>query len=156
MRAIAAISLNRVIGKENKIPWHLPDDLKWFKQITQGGILVMGRKTFESIGKPLPGRETFVLTRGHWTHPDVKTASIPELLSSHSKEPRPLFVCGGAEIYNQLLPYCSDLYLTVVNQVVEGDAFFTEFESLFKLKQIILKNEEFEIHHYRIRETLKS
>ena len=66
------MSLNRVIGNGNKIPWHLPEDFKWFKQVTMGQVLVMGRKTFESIGKPLPGRETIVLTRGAWSHPGVK------------------------------------------------------------------------------------
>jgi len=66
------MSLNRVIGDGSKIPWHLPEDFKWFKQVTMGQVLVMGRKTFESIGRPLPGRETIVLTRGTWTHPGVK------------------------------------------------------------------------------------
>src|SRR5262245_29472359 len=72
-KAIAAMSLNRVIGAGNKIPWHLPEDFKWFKQMTTGNVVVMGRKTFESIGKPLPNRETIVLSRGGFSYPGVKT-----------------------------------------------------------------------------------
>src|SRR3954471_20027493 len=79
-KAIAAMSLNRVIGLSNKIPWHLPDDFKWFKQMTTGNVVVMGRKTFESIGKPLPNRETIILSRGDFAHPGVKTIrSLDEL-----------------------------------------------------------------------------
>ena len=70
-KAIAAMSLNRVIGNGLEIPWHLPEDFKWFKQTTMGQVLVMGRRTFHSIGRALPGRETMVLTRGHLSHPDV-------------------------------------------------------------------------------------
>ena len=71
-KAIAAMSLNRVIGNENQIPWHLPEDFKWFKQMTTGQIIVMGRRTFESIGKPLPNRETMVLSRSEFRHPGVR------------------------------------------------------------------------------------
>ena len=73
--AIAAMALNRVIGDGNQIPWHLPEDFKWFKQTTLGHVLVMGRKTFASIGRPLPGRETIVLSRSGWSHPGVRTAA---------------------------------------------------------------------------------
>jgi dihydrofolate reductase len=72
-KAIAAMSLNRVIGNGNQIPWHLPEDFKWFKATTTGHVIVMGRKTFESIGKPLPNRETIVLSRSAFSHPGVKT-----------------------------------------------------------------------------------
>jgi dihydrofolate reductase len=79
-KAIAAMSLNRVIGAGNQIPWHLSEDFKWFKQTTTGHIIVMGRKTFESIGKPLPNRETIVLSRSSFSHPGVKTiAGLEEL-----------------------------------------------------------------------------
>jgi len=153
MKAIAAMSLNRVIGCGNQIPWHLPEDFAWFKRKTMGGVLLMGRKTFESIGRPLPGRETIVLTRSGWTNPAVKTASSPDSLPLAADDSRELFVCGGAEIYTSMLPRCTDLFLTVVKREVAGDAFFPEFEPLFDLKDIVLEQPEFEVRHY-VRNTL--
>ena len=108
-KAIAAMSLNRVIGQGNKIPWHLPEDFKWFKQMTTGQVLLMGRKTFESIGKPLPNRETVILSRSNYTYPGVRTISdLDQLDLEH--ESREVFICGGAQIYEQTLQLCSDLY----------------------------------------------
>lgn len=147
--AIAAMSLNRVIGNGNKIPWHLPEDFKWFKAVTMGQVLVMGRKTFESIGKPLPGRETIVLTRGAWTHPGVKTASGLEALPLAADDPRTVFIAGGAEIYRQALPLCAELLLTRVKREVEGDAFFPAFEEQFELVEKIRETPEFDILRYR-------
>ena len=94
-KAIAAMSLNRVIGAGNQIPWHLPEDFKWFKQMTTGQIVVMGRKTFESIGRPLPNRETIILSRSRFEHPGTRTvASLREVLVSG--ETREVFICGWA------------------------------------------------------------
>ena len=149
-KAIAAMSENRVIGAANKIPWHLPEDFKWFKKMTTGNVIVMGRKTFESIGKPLPNRETIVLTRGQWQHPGVRTASDLSQIDP-AKEARDIFICGGAQVYEQALPLCSDLYLTLVKRVVEGDAFFPQFENQFELVAEILDCAEFKIVHYRNR-----
>jgi dihydrofolate reductase len=149
-KAIAAMSENRVIGAGNKIPWHLPEDFKWFKKMTTGNVIVMGRKTFESIGKPLPNRETIVLTRGQWQHPGVRTVSDLSQIDP-AKETRDIFICGGAQIYEQALPLCSDLYLTLVKRVVEGDAFFPRFEDQFELVAEILDCAEFKIVHYRNR-----
>jgi dihydrofolate reductase len=147
-KAIAAMSLNRVIGAGNKIPWHLPDDFKWFKAITTGHVIVMGRKTFESIGKPLPNRETIVLSRSAWTHPGVQTIhSLDELPAL--ADGRKIFICGGAQIYAQALPLCSDLFLTLVKREVEGDAFFPPFEDRFELAGEIRDTPEFKILHYR-------
>jgi dihydrofolate reductase len=138
--AIAAMSENRVIGAGGKIPWHLKDDFRWFKHKTMGGTLIMGRKTFESIGKPLPGRRTIVLTRGHIENPDVESwsvaASLPEI-------PGPGWICGGAEIYLQLLPKCEYLYLTRVKREVAGDTFFPAFEDRFRRDQVIHETPEF-------------
>jgi dihydrofolate reductase len=147
-KAIAAMSLNRVIGAGNKIPWHLPEDFKWFKQLTTGNIIVMGRKTFESIGRPLPNRETVVLSRSQFSFPGVRTISdLNELdLSNDSRE---VFICGGAQIYQQALPLCSDLYLTLVRREVVGDAFFPAFEDQFTLAKEIRDTPEFKILHYR-------
>ncbi len=150
-KAIAAMSLNRVIGAGNKIPWHLPEDFKWFKQMTTGHVIVMGRKTFESIGRPLPNRETVVLSRSHFQHPGVRTiADLSQL--DLAEESREVFICGGAQVYEQTLPLCSDLYLTLVKrEVTGGDAFFPPFEDRFELAEKIHAAPEFEILHYRLR-----
>ena len=150
-KAIAAMSLNRVIGAGGKIPWHLPEDFKWFKQMTTGHVLVMGRKTFYSIGKPLPNRTTIMLTRSPEPVPGIITVSDLNKIDRDTLAlgQRQIFICGGAEIYRQALPLCSDLYLTLVNRVVEGDAFFPPFEDRFELVREILNGPEFKILHYR-------
>ncbi len=149
-QAIAAMSLNRVIGAGNRIPWHLPEDFKWFKQMTTGHIIVMGRKTFESIGKPLPNRETIVLSRGGFGYPGVRT--LPDLAAvSAVGGNRQVFICGGATVYAQALPLCSDLYLTLVNRTVEGDVLFPPFEDQFELAAELRATAEFKILHYRSR-----
>ncbi|GIL16626.1 MAG: dihydrofolate reductase [Oligoflexia bacterium] len=138
LSAIAAMSRNRVIGKENKLPWHLPEDLKYFKEKTKGKIMIMGRKTFDSIGqRPLPGRLHIVITR----NPDYKSKDdLVKIVSSLEQAialaktlighpyPDEVFVVGGAEIYKQALPLLNRLYLTVIEKDYEGDAFFPEFE----------------------------
>jgi dihydrofolate reductase len=144
------MSLNRVIGRGGRIPWHLPEDFKWFKQLTLGHMLVMGRKTFESIGRPLPGRETIVLSRGGFAHPGVRTAASLDTLPLAAADSRTLFICGGAEIYRQALPRCSDLYLTLVKrEIPDGDAFFPPFEDQFELVEKLRDTPEFTILHYR-------
>jgi dihydrofolate reductase len=154
LKAIAAMSLNRVIGAANKIPWHLPEDFKWFKKMTTGHVLVMGRKTFESIGKALPDRTTIVLTRSSAPIPGVQTISELSQIAQGSPalRGREIFICGGAQIYQQALPLCSDLYLTLVNRTVEGDTFFPPFEERFELFEQVLDSPEFKILHYRSRE----
>jgi dihydrofolate reductase len=145
--AIAAMSLNRVIGRGSEIPWHLPEDFKFFKQTTMGHVLVMGRKTFESIGRPLPGRETVVLSRTGFSHPGVRCVARLEDLPAPTVE-REVFICGGAEIYRQALPLCRTLYLTLVKRQVEGDALFPEFENDFELVKEVCDTPEFKILHY--------
>src|SRR5260370_12678896 len=107
------MSVNRVIGVGSKIPWHLPEDFKWFKQMTTGQVMVMGRRTFESIGKPLPNRTTIVLSRSTAPIPGAQTVSDLSLVDPGSPEfdGRDVFICGGAQVYAQALPLCSDLYL---------------------------------------------
>lgn len=148
--AIAAMSENRVIGRGSQIPWHLPEDFKWFKQTTLGHVLVMGRKTFESIGRPLPGRETIVLTRSGFSHPGVTTAATLEEVETKVAG-RQAFIAGGAEIYRLALPVCSDLYLTLVKRTVDGDVFFPPFEDQFELAAELRDTPEFKILHYRRR-----
>lgn len=151
--AIAAMARDRVIGRRGEIPWHLPEDFRWFKQTTMGGALVMGRRTFESIGRPLPGRVTVVLSRSGFRRDDVVSAGSLAALAELSL-PRPLFVCGGAEVYRQALPRCSDLYLTLVKrEVPDGDTFFPPFEEAFELAGKLRETPEFDILHYRRRTT---
>ncbi len=150
-KAIAAMSLNRVIGDGNKIPWHLPEDFKWFKQMTTGNVIVMGRRTFESIGRALPNRETIVLSRAGFAHPGVRTVADLAALdpAGGAFAGREVFICGGAQVYEQALPLCSDLYLTLVKREVAGDAFFPRFEEAFELAEEILDTAEFRIVRYR-------
>ncbi len=147
------MSLNRVIGADGKIPWHLPEDFKWFKKMTLGNVVVMGRKTFESLGRPLPSRKNMILTRHPQrlikTHPEIfgqyhewrggrylkrayqfhftklEKNQRTEILIFNSLDrlnpeefPNDIFICGGAQIYEQALPRCSDLYLTLVKREV--------------------------------------
>jgi len=125
--AIAAMSENRVIGLNNQMPWHLPADLKHFKTITLGYPILMGRKTFDSIGRPLPDRCNVVITRDvDFVAPGCVTAnSIDTALSavSYSNE---IFVIGGAALFQQMLPQISRLYLTVIHHEFQGDTFFPE------------------------------
>ncbi len=148
MEAIVAMARNRVIGVENHIPWHIPEDFRWFKQLTMGHTLLMGRRTFESIGHPLPGRQTIVLS--HSWMPPVGVGvvrSVDELLAEAKKHDR-LFVCGGANIYKQLLPFCTDLYLTLVKDTPKGDAFIPPFEHLFPKVTTLRSADTFDILHY--------
>jgi len=146
--AIAAMSENRVIGNEGKIPWRLPEDFRWFKHKTMGGTLIMGRKTFESIGDPLPGRQTVLISRkanALATHTCRDLSSLDETLSGL---PEPYWICGGAEIYRQLLGKCGLLYLTRIKRTVPGDTFFPPFEDDFQVDQTIHENADFRVERW--------
>ncbi len=125
---IAAVAENGVIGRDNALPWHLPDDLKWFKNLTTGHTIIMGRKTFESIGKPLPNRRTIVLT----SQPDLVAGvpAAPDLPSALelARDEREVFVIGGAAVYRAALPLAHRLYLTRVHSSVAGDVMFPELD----------------------------
>jgi dihydrofolate reductase len=150
-KAIAAMSLNRVIGDHNRIPWHLPEDFKWFKKITMGNVLIMGRKTYESIGGPLPGRTTIVLSRTMTALPGVVVKGGLDEIDPSAKDcaGRELFICGGAEVYQQALPKCSDLFLTAVKSVVQGDTLFPPFEQDFFMAATLADTPTFRILHYQ-------
>jgi dihydrofolate reductase len=125
MTIVVAVSSNGVIGREQTLPWRLSSDLRRFKKLTMGHALLMGRKTYESIGRPLPGRTTIVVTRQKgYSIPGVMTAhSIPEALSMLPAGQH-LFVVGGGEIYRLAMPWCSKIVLTRVQTSVEGDVYF--------------------------------
>ena len=126
---IAAVANNRVIGCKNSMPWHVPADLKWFKKITMGKSIVMGRKTWDSIGRALPGRQNIVLSRNALplgASCDVLT-SIEQVLMLSTSE-NEIMIIGGGDIYSLFLPYASRLYLTQINVSPEGDTWFPLFE----------------------------
>ena len=146
-KAIAAMAENRVIGNKGDIPWHLPEDFKWFKKTTMGDILVMGRKTYESIGRPLPGRETYVLSRQTREIEGVHNFTDLKILDQLDTD-KTIWIAGGGEVYSQMLPHCEALYLTRVHRTVEGDALFPEFEDQFTLQETVATNEDFTIEHW--------
>ncbi len=148
LSAIAAMAANRVIGCQGRLPWHLPEDFQWFKATTMGHVLVMGRKTFESIGRPLPGRETVVISRSGFNHPGVTVIQDLSALARWPAE-RHFFICGGAQIYALALPFCEDLYLTLVKREAKGDTFFPPFEERFALVGVVKETPDFRILHYR-------
>jgi len=148
MIAVAAMAANRVIGAEGKIPWHLPEDLRWFKELTMGGTLLMGRVTYDSIGRPLPGRQTVVMSRKEGLEiPGVRVIRDLSGLRGLSVQGE-VFVVGGAEIYRATLPYCRDLYLTEVLQEVAGDRKMPMFEEVFRFSAILRETPEMRIVHY--------
>ncbi len=142
-KAIAAVSLNGVIGKNGDLPWRIPGELKWFKKITMGHIIVMGRKTWDSLPCALPGRENWILSRSSF---DPKNARVFNTFQEIEKEAdaRTVFIIGGGEIYSSFLPRCNELFLTEVQQIVEnGDAFFPRYKKEFEIKEKIVTENEF-------------
>ncbi len=143
---IVAHDPNRVIGKNNELPWHLPEDLAYFKRMTMGKAMVMGRKTYESIGRPLPGRLSIVVTRD----PDYSAEGVVIVNSldegiEKAKEYAPeVMIIGGAEIFNLVMDIADRLYITLIQSEFEGDTFFPAYEDEWVLKstseEIISKN----------------
>jgi dihydrofolate reductase len=128
---ICAMANNRVIGLNNQMPWHLPADLKHFKETTMGKPIVMGRKTFESIGRPLPGRRNLVITRNSDYRPDgVEVVSSIEEALELLNEAEEIMITGGGNIYQQTIEMADRLYLTFIDLATDGDAFFPEYQHL--------------------------
>jgi dihydrofolate reductase len=133
---VAAIGKNNVLGKDNKLIWHIPEDMNRFKTLTSGFPIIMGRKTFESIGRPLPNRTNIVISRDpKQIHPDAIMASsivdaFEKALTLHSKE---IFVIGGSQIYHESMPYADRIYLTIINASPEGDTFFPDYSNFKKV-----------------------
>jgi len=127
---IVAMARNRVIGAKGAIPWHLPDELKRFRNITMGHHIIMGRKTWESIGRPLPGRASVIVTRqsGYRAPGAVVVHSLDEAIAACPGDAE-IFVIGGAELYAEALPRASRIYLTEVDADVEGDTWMPEFNA---------------------------
>jgi dihydrofolate reductase len=133
---IVAVSRNNVIGINNQLPWHLPEDLRYFKSVTMGKPIVMGRKTYDSIGRALPGRTNIVITRDEaWSAPGVEVAQTLERALKLAEQAceaagaSEVMVIGGEQIYRMTIDFADRLYLTQVEAEVEGDAFFPEISS---------------------------
>jgi dihydrofolate reductase len=181
MRAIAAMAQNRVIGLGGAIPWHIPAEFRWFRDKTINCPIIMGRRTFEGLPKPLPGRVNIVLTRhperlrkserppfrdamtgaaAHRRVQDIHQLSLPsspltQVRLARGMDPlrragitRHAWLCGGAEVYRQFLPDCSELWLSVIHRDAEGDACFPPFEHLFDLTGMVAENADFHVLRY--------
>jgi dihydrofolate reductase len=134
---IVAMDERKAIGKNNNLPWHLPEDLKFFKRVTMGHPIAMGRKTHESIGRPLPGRENIIITR----NPDFKCEgctvfySVSDFVAYCNQGENEIFVIGGAEIFKETFEFADRLYITQIHYEFAGDTFFPEFdETKWELK----------------------
>jgi dihydrofolate reductase len=132
---IVAAAINNVIGRDNQLPWHLPQDLKYFKAKTLGKPVIMGRKTYESIGRPLPGRPNIVVTRNQaWSAEGVSVvtsladalALAGQLMEHQHEQLQEAMIIGGAEIYRSALPLADRIYLTRIDLQVDGDAYFPQ------------------------------
>lgn len=137
---IAALSENRVIGRDNKLPWHIPEDLKRFKDITAGHPVIMGRKTYQSIGRLLPNRLNIIITRDvsfkiegakivSSLEAAIEKASEAEILKQVQDDEMEIFIIGGGQIFEQAIDRADKLYLTIVHTTIEGDAFFPDYSA---------------------------
>lgn len=127
---IVVHDLNRVIGQDNKMPWHIPNELAYFKEKTMGKAIVMGRSTFESIGRPLPGRLNIVISRNTSYNAEGVTVvhSIKEAIEVANKHHEEVMIIGGEQIFKEVLPYADLLYITLIEHEFEGDTFFPTYE----------------------------
>jgi dihydrofolate reductase len=130
------MAANRVIGRDGALPWHLPEDLKFFRRTTTGHPILMGRKTWESLGRPLPNRRNLILSRTLSDQPGAEVLRHPDDLEKLGLE-GPVYIIGGAEIYQLLLPRTDEILLTLLTEPAEGDTFLPAFENDFHLAEIL-------------------
>jgi dihydrofolate reductase len=150
LTAIVAMTPQRVIGRAGTLPWHLPEDLAFFKRTTSGHPIVMGRKTYESIGRPLPNRRNIVLTRDlSWSAPGVEVIHSPADLMKLPGIDGQVFIIGGSEIYAAFLPRLDDLLVSHIFASHAGDTLLPEFEHAFPHSMSVEVHAEFEVrrHH---------
>lgn len=151
--AIVAMAKNGVIGKGGKIPWHLSEDLKRFKEITTGNVVIMGRKTYESIGKPLSYRANIVISRNYTTAQAHVFSSIEEAIEQASTWSKKIFIIGGAEIYKLAMPYCSKILLTEINAEIDGDTFFPKLEGWKEIDRETHQGKDFQYSYVTLTKT---
>lgn len=149
LTAIVAMTPDRLIGIGGSLPWHLPEDLAFFKRTTSGHPVVMGRKTFESIGRPLPSRRNIVLTRdAGWSAPGVEIIHRPEDLQNLPDLKGRVFIIGGSEIYAAFLGQLDDLLVSHLFATYSGDTFFPKFEHLFSINEVLETHAAFEVKRW--------
>ncbi len=143
-KAVVAVSRNGVIGINGRLPWKIPKDLKWFKEITLGHTVLMGRKTWESLPFPLPGRRNWVLSKNLSSTGEMSVFRSLEDAELNMEPNQRIFIIGGGEIYLQALPKCGELYVTEVKRDIEdGDAFFPDFREEFLAVEVLDEDEDF-------------
>ena len=149
LTAIVAMTPERVIGRAGTLPWHLPEDLAFFKRTTSGHPIVMGRKTYESIGRPLPKRRNIVLTRDeNWTAEGVEVIHRPEDLANLAGIEGQVFIIGGSEIYAAMMPQLNELLVSHVFENYAGDTWLPVFENEFPKSVIMESHATFEVRRY--------
>ena len=153
---IVAMTKNKVIGKDNEMPWHLSDDLKNFKKLTLGKTVIMGRLTYDSIGRPLPNRKNIVLSRSLKDKQVNVLSSVEEALDITSSEEE-VFIIGGQDIYLQTIKKATKLYITMINSEIEGDKFFPNIDlSQWKIiDSLAYSKGEFNSHDFTARVYIK-
>lgn len=150
LSAIVAMTASRVIGKNGSLPWHLPEDLAFFKRTTIDSPVVMGRKTYESIGRPLPKRRNIVLTRdATWSASGVEVIHAPEDLALLPDLANDIFIIGGSEVYAAFLEQTDELLVSHVLRAYDGDTFFPEFENDFPVSELLEAHTAFEVRRWR-------
>ncbi|MCB1207129.1 MAG: dihydrofolate reductase [Verrucomicrobiae bacterium] len=149
LKAVVAMASNRVIGRDGGLPWKLSSDLKWFKKLTLGHPIVMGRVTMESIGRPLPGRRNLVVSRTLDSAPEgfELVSSCEAALAALGAETE-ASVIGGAQIYREMMPFCDEVLLSYVFHPYEGDTTLPPFEDDFEMIEILHRDEDFELRRY--------
>ena len=149
LKAVVAMAANRVIGKNGDLPWRLSEDLKWFKKMTLGFPIVMGRKTMESLGRPLPKRRNIVISRNLESVADgfELVRSCEEAVALLARE-EAASIIGGAQIYGEMIPLCDEVLLSYVFHPYEGDTTLPEFEEDFEMVEVIYCDEDFELRRY--------
>lgn len=149
LKAVVAMASNRVIGKDGDLPWRLSEDLKWFKKMTLGFPIVMGRKTMESLGRPLPKRRNIVISRNLESVAEgfELVRSCEEAVDLLAGEEQASII-GGAQIYGEMIPLCDEVLLSYVFHPYEGDTILPEFEEDFAMVEVIYRDEDFELRRY--------
>ncbi|MDP4584639.1 MAG: dihydrofolate reductase [Verrucomicrobiales bacterium] len=149
LKAVVAMASNRIIGKDGDLPWKLSEDLKWFKKMTVGFPIVMGRKTMESLGRPLPKRRNIVISRNLESIAEgfELVRSCDEAVALLAGEEQASII-GGAQIYGEMIPLCDEVLLSYVFHPYEGDTVLPEFEDTFEIKEVIYRDEDFELRRY--------
>ncbi|MEM7600854.1 MAG: dihydrofolate reductase [Verrucomicrobiota bacterium] len=149
LKAVVAMASNRIIGKNGDLPWRLSEDLKWFKKVTVGHPVVMGRKTMDSLRGPLPNRRNVVISRSATELPEgFELASSCEEALARLEGEEQISIIGGAQIYAELLPQCDEVLLSYVFHPYEGDTELPAFEDDFEMKEILYRDDDFELRRY--------